>query len=464
MSDAIYDYDFIVIGSGPAGQKAAIQAAKAGQHVAIVELDSLFGGACVHKGTIPSKTLRENAQRINSMRQNARLVDFELNENLEVITLLARLDEVFKSHNEMLREQIERNHIERIHARARFVDDHTLSLIIIGGEAETVTAKNIIIATGSSPLLPDNIPADHEHVFDTDSILSMMYLPESLMVVGSGVTACEFATIFQALGVKVTMLDQTARPLPFLDVDMTDAFIKAFEAMGGQWIANEKVERVEWADGKVISKCRSGTVVRAEKLLYAAGRQANVNGLDLDKAGLSLDENGVIPVNAQLQTTVSHIYAAGDVIGPPSLASTSMEQGRRAVRNALGLATEASSQLTPSGIYSIPELSSVGMTEAEARAVYGDVLIGRASFAEVARGVISGNTAGMLKLITDKQGKKLLGVAVIGEGATELVHLGQVAMLTDADVDIFVDNTFNFPTLAEAYRIAALDILAQRPQ
>jgi len=292
----------------------------------------------------------------------------------------------------------------------------------------------------------------------------MLYLPTSLTVLGGGVIASEYASIFQALGVKVTMIDRYPTPLGFLDGDMVDTFVEAFKAMGGTWLGNQNVEKVYW-DGvsDVVTECADGTVVKSQKLLCAAGRLANVTGLELDNAGLSLNERGLISVDENLRTSVDNIYAAGDVIGPPSLASASMEQGRRAACNALGLKLGNMSQLIPSGIYSIPELSSVGLTEAQAKEKYGTVLVGRAKFEEVARGQISGNTEGMLKIVADANGKKILGVMLVGEGSTEVVHIGHMAMLAEQDVDIFVESTFNFPTLAEAYRIAALEILAQRP-
>lgn len=459
-----FDYDVVVIGSGPAGQKSAIQAAKAGQRVAIIERDSLFGGACVHRGTIPSKTLRENALRVKHMRQNAALSDFELSEDTEIATLVNRLDDVLKAHDMYMREQIDRNSVERIHGRASFVDNETLHIAKVGGEAKDIRAKTIIIATGSFPRQPDNIPIDHEHILDSDSILSMLYLPATLTVLGGGVIASEYASIFQALGVKVTMIDKYPTPLGFLDSSMTDTFVSAFEAMGGSWLGSNEVEEVYW-DGisDVVTKCKNGTVIRSQKLLCAAGRVANVDHLDIENAGLTLTERGIIPVDDQLRTVVPNIFAAGDVIGPPSLASASMEQGRRAACNALGIEIGTMSQLIPAGIYSIPELSSVGLTEQQAREKHGDILVGIAQFAEVARGQISGNTEGMLKIVSDAKGETILGVMVAGEGATEVVHIGHMAMLCDADVEIFVESTFNFPTLAEAYRIAALEILAQRP-
>jgi len=460
-----FNYDVLVIGSGPAGQKSAIQAAKLGQRVAIIERDSLFGGACVHRGTIPSKTLRENALRVNNMRQNAALADFELAEDTEMNTLFDRLDEVLKSHDVYMRKQIDRNDIERIHGRASFIDQHTVKVTKVGGDTATISVNKVIIAAGSYPRTPDNVPIDHEHIFDSDSILSMLYLPSSLTVLGGGVIASEYASIFQALGVKVTMIDRYPTPLGFLDSDMTDTFVHAFEAMGGTWMGSQNIEKVYWDDvSQVVAECADGTVVRSQKLLCCAGRLANVRGLQLENAGLALNERGLISVDENLRTSVDNIYAAGDVIGPPSLASASMEQGRRAACNAFESEIGEMSQLIPSGIYSIPELSSVGLTEKQAIEQHKNILVGRAKFAEVARGQISGNTEGLLKIVADAEGKKILGVMLVGEGSTEVVHIGQMAMLCNADVDIFIESTFNFPTLAEAYRIAALEILAQRPE
>lgn len=456
-------FDMIVIGSGPAGQKSAVQAAKAGQTVAIIERDKALGGACVHRGTIPSKTLRENALRVNHMRQNARLADFQLGEDVELITLIDRLDEVLCSHDEFMQRQMQRNHITRLHGRASFISSTELSLEKVRGEHELYTAKNIVIASGSLPRKPDNIPIDHEYIFDSDSILSMLYLPKSLTVLGGGVIASEYASIFQALGVKVTMIDKYPTPLGFLDNDLTERFVHVFEKMGGTWVGETDVEEVYW-DGlsAVVTKCADGRVFKSEKLLCAAGRIANVKDLKLENAGLALNERGLISVDDDLRTEVAHIFAAGDVIGPPALASASMEQGRRASCNALGIKVGTTSSTIPIGIYGIPELSSVGMSEQQAKKEHTDIIIGRANFEEIARGQISGNSEGMLKIICDADGRKVLGVTIVGENATELVHIGQMALLTNADVDIFVESIFNFPTLAEAYRVAALSIIGQR--
>jgi len=456
-------FDVIVIGSGPAGQKAAVQAAKAGKTVAIVERDQWLGGACVHRGTIPSKTLRENALRVKKMRENAALCSFELAEDTEMSTLIDRLNRVLKAHDGFMVNQIKRNNIERVHGRAKFISANELEITKVRGEPEMYKADSFVIASGSVPRTPDNIPVDHENIFDSDSILTMLYLPRSLTVLGGGVIASEYASIFQALGVKVTMIDRYPLPLGFMDADLTEKFVHSFQEMGGAWLGEKNVTTAEW-DGlsQVVTTCDDGTVVKSSKLLCAAGRLANVKDLHVENAGLTLNEFGNISVDEMLKTTAPHIFAAGDVIGPPSLASASMEQGRRASCNALGIEVAPMGKMIPTGIYGIPELSAVGLTEQQANKDHGQITIGRANFEEISRGQINGIRDGMLKIICDEKGEKILGVQIVGEGATELIHIGQMAMLSNANVDIFVESIFNFPTLAEAYRVAALAIIGQR--
>ena len=457
-------YDLIVIGSGPSGQKSAIQAAKLGKKVALVERDRYLGGACVHRGTIPSKTLRENALRVTHMRANAKLSNFSLTDNLEMSVLIDRLDDVLMAHDMYMEKQIARNHVDRLHGRAEFIDNSQIRLVTPRGEPRVLEYEQCVLATGSYPRKPDNIPVDHEHIYDSDSILSMLYLPSSLTVLGGGVIASEYASIFQALDVKVTMIDKYPLPLGFLDGDLTENFVHAFESMGGTWMGETVVNKVYWDGSQVVTECDDGKVVASEKLLCAAGRIANTKDLQLENIGLSLNEQGLISVDHNLQTNVAGIFAAGDVIGPPALASTSMEQGRRASCNAYDVPIGEMSQTIPTGIYGIPELSSVGLSEAAARKQYGEVIVGKAVFEEIARGQISGIQDGMLKIVCDGKGEKILGVMIVGEGATELVHIGQMALLAHADVDIFVESIFNFPTLAEAYRVAALAVIGQRNQ
>lgn len=457
------NYDVIVIGSGPAGQKAAIQAAKAGCSVAIIERSRELGGSCVQRGTIPSKTLRENALRVKAMRQNAEFANFTLPEEMELATLIQRLEEVLKAHDEYMRRQIVRNEVVLFHGRAKFLSATAIEVTDVRGQVSHLHSKYIVIATGSEPRTPPHIHVDHEHLFDSDSILSMLYLPRSLVVLGGGVIASEYASIFQALGVKVTMIDRYPRPLGFLDDDLTSAFVSEFEAMGGTWMGNATVTKAYWNGfDAVITELDGGTQIRSEKLLCAAGRISNIKDLDIEAAGLAVNEKGLISVDKYLRTEVPSIFAAGDIIGPPSLASASMEQGRRATCNALNLPLGSMNSLIPTGIYSIPELSAIGLSETAAMKAHKTIIMGKARFDEIARGQISGIQNGFLKIICDGEGDKILGVMIVGEGATELIHIGQMAMINNCSIDVFVDNIFNFPTLAEAYRVAALSIIGQR--
>lgn len=457
-------FDIIVIGGGPAGQKAAIQGAKARKKVLLVELDTAIGGACVQRGTIPSKTLRETAIALSGFqRRSGNVYTISAREDLHLASLITRKDAVVAAHAKYMTDQLTRNHVERWHGRASFAGPHEIEVETVTGGKERAAGEFIIIASGSRPREPAEIPIDHEHVLDSDSILSMIYLPRSLTVLGSGVIAAEYASIFGALGVKVTMIDKAARPLGFIDPDITHHFVASFEAMGNTFIGNAAIKNVEF-DGvsEVVTTLGDGRTVRSEKLLCALGRVANVEALNLEKAGVTLSARSLVEVNDKYQTKAPHIYGVGDVIGPPSLASAAMEQGRRAVCHALGLGSIGAPELIPAGIYTIPEMSSVGLTEAQAAERHGTTIVGLAKFNEVARGQIAAIEDGLLKLIADPTGKQLLGVQVIGEGACELVHIGQMALLANLPIDTFVESVFNFPTLAEAYRVAALAIIGKR--
>ncbi len=457
-------WDVVVIGSGPAGQKAAVQAAKAGRKVCLIERELGVGGACVHRGTIPSKTLRETALHLAELRNRlGKHVKVELQHDVQLASLMDRMQSVVTAHVEYQTKQLRRNGIEQIHGRARFVDAHTIAIDSIHGRSREVRGETIVIATGSRPRTPADIPVDHEYVYDSDSILSMAYLPKSLTVLGSGVIASEYATIFAALGVPVTMIDKSDRPLAFLDREVLDRFVESFESHPGcVFVGSAKVKSVAWNGlDAVVTTLDNGWEVKSERLLCALGRVANVEDLAIDQAGLKLSDRGHVPVDKDCRTAVANIFAVGDVIGPPSLASASMEQGRRAMRVALNLPTSEHQDLIPAGIYTLPEISSIGLSEAEAKKAGHDVVVGRAKFAELARGQISGTQDGMLKLVADVDSQRILGCQIIGEGATELVHLAQMAMMTNSQVSMFVEKIFNFPTLAEAYRVAALDIAGQ---
>ena len=462
--NAVEHFDVVVVGSGPAGHKAAIQTAKAGKTAVIIEREESIGGACVHRGTIPSKTLRETALAFSEFpKKTGRVFSVAMREDLEVASLLTRMEHVVTAHERFMTDQLRRNGTVKMHGRARFVDAHHLDVETVTGAVRRVHGDFIVIATGSRPRTPPDVPVDHDKILDSDSILSMSWLPQSLTVLGAGVIASEYASIFAALGVKVTMVDKGPRPLGFLDPEIVDRFVASFKRAGGRYLGGHRATSVKW-DGveKVVATLDDGSVVESEKLLCCLGRVANLEGLELQNAGLAPNDRGLIDVDANCRTTVPHLYAVGDVIGPPSLASSSMEQGRRAMCHALGLSLNTGADVIPAGIYTIPEMSQVGLTEAEATKKYGGALVGRAKFDELARGQISAIEDGLLKLVADPGGKRVLGVQIVGEGACELIHVGQMALLADAEVDTFVDNIFNFPTLAEAYRVAALDIAKQR--
>ena len=458
------DYDLIVIGGGPAGQKAAVQGAKAGARVLLVERAKSAGGACVRYGTIPSKTLRETALSLGKFRKlTAHVMDVEMPSHLQVSSLMERKDEVIAAHERYMQAQLVRNGIELLQGVARFTSPETIEVTLLDGSKRRLSSRYFVIAAGSSPRTPDNVPVDHEHILDSDSLLSLSYLPESLVVLGAGVIACEYASIFAALGVKVTIVDKGERPLAFMDQELVEHFLKELRQAGSDFLGGKSLENVVF-DGlsSVETRLAGGEIIRSEKLFCALGRVAPVAALGLEAAGVKVTPRGLVEVDKNLRTSVPHIYGAGDVIGPPALASTSMEQGRRAVCHALGLDLGRQGDLAPIGIYTIPELGSVGMTEQQVRERHGDVLVGRAKFEEVARGQISAAENGLLKLVVHPETGVVLGAHAAGESATELVHIGQMAIIGGLTFETFIDTVFNFPTFAEAYRVAAFDLLKQQ--
>lgn len=458
-------YDWVVIGAGPAGQKAALQGASEGRRVLVVDQGRAPGGECVNRGTIPSKTLRETARHFAALeRRSAGVLRCELSPDAQLTGLMQRLEEVRTAHARTLAAQLAESGAEFRQSRARFVGERRLELRTPGGDRSTVTADTVFIAVGSRPRTPEDVPVDHDLVLDSDSILSLVYLPRSLIVLGAGVIAVEFASIFASLGVEVTIVDRYPHPIGFMDEELCRGFVRAFRARGGRFLGATRYTRVSGDGlGGAVVELESGEVLRAEKVLAALGRVANLQALALEATGLAPNVRGHLAVGKHGETAVPGIYACGDVVGPPALASTSMEQGRRAARHALGRpVSDDELGMVPCGIYTLPELASVGLTEADARAKHGAVLVGRASFGELARGMIEGAEDGFLKLVVDPSHARLLGCHVLGDGAAELVHVAEVAMLGGLTVDTFVERTFNFPTLAEAYRVAALDVLAQR--
>jgi len=455
-------FDIIVIGAGPAGQKAAIQGAKAGKRVALIERERGIGGSCVYRGTIPSKTLRESALQLDRLKSAGAAFDFSLKPDIQIATLLSRLEDVISAHDTFMSRQLRRNGISLLHGRAGFLDAHTIEMLTVDGGRQSLTADAIILATGSRPRNPENIPVDHEHILDSDSLLSMIYLPRSLTIIGGGVIGCEYASIFALLGTQVTLIDRAPSPLQFMDHELVTHFVKLFEQQGGRYLGGQQILEVRW-DGAahVVTTLKDNPPVKSEKLLVALGRQANIEDLNLAAAGLTATEKGTVSVNQFCQTDVPHIYAVGDMVGAPALASKAMEQGRRAARHALNLPVGDAASTIPLGIYTIPEMASIGLDEEAARERYRNPLIGRAKFEEVARAQISGAGQGLLKMVADPSGEQLLGVQIVGDSATELVHVGQSALQQGATIESFIDNIFNFPTYAESYRIAALDILGQ---
>lgn len=455
-------YDVLVIGSGPAGMHAATHAALAGRQVAIVERERDLGGACVHRGTIPSKTLRETSLQLSRMRRAVKSFDARLDQSTEVSSLMTQLNDVVDAHVGYMTRQVVRAGVERIHGRARFASAEQVDVRHVDGQVSHISANAIVVAVGSSPRLPPEIPVDHENILDSDSILSMIYLPESLTVLGAGVIASEYASIFAELGVDVTIVDRGDRPCSFMEKHLTDRFVSSFEATGSRYLPNRNIVSVAF-DGAshVITKLEGGEEIRSRKLLCALGRVANLRGLNIEAAGIEPTKRGHIPVNEHCQTVVPNIYAVGDVIGFPALAATSMEQGRRAVYHFLGIPPGPASDLSPVGIFTIPEMASIGRSEQSVVDEYGSALTGIARFDEVARGHISGAQDGLLKLVAAPDGHTLLGVHIIGDGACELIATGQMAIIAGQPVTTFVDNIFNWPTLAESYRVAAMDLLGK---
>lgn len=462
-SPAIYDYDLFVIGSGPAGQRAAIQAAKLGRRVGVAERMTAVGGVCLHHGTIPSKTFREAALHLSGFRERGVYgASYKVKHDITMSDLLYRADWVIRNEVDVIRHQLTRNRVELFEADASFIGPHELRLD--GGDgrgSREVTAEKIIIACGTHATRDPSMPFDGKTVFTSDDILALDRLPRSIAVIGGGVIGCEYATIFAALGVRVTLIDKRRRLLDFVDFEIIDELahqmrqnrvtLRLGEAVSSLSLlgnSGEKGVRIALESGKEIS---------AEKALYSIGRTGAVDKLNLEAAGLAADKRGRLSVDERFRTDVPHIYAVGDVVGFPSLASTSMEQGRQAACDALGAEPPAPDEHFPYGIYTIPEISVCGQSEEELTANGISYEVGKASYREIARGQIMGDEGGILKLMFEAHTKELLGVAIIGEGASELIHIGQAVMAHKGSVDFFVDTVFNYPTLAECYKTAAFD-------
>jgi NAD(P) transhydrogenase len=455
------DYEMLVIGSGPAGQKAAIQAAKLGRLVAIVERRDTIGGVSVNTGTIPSKTLREAIVYLTGIDQRALYGrSYRVKEDLTIDDLMGRAYHVIQAEADVVRDQLRRNHVQLLTGIARFVDPHTVAITPShGGEEQRVSADVIVIATGSRPARPQSVDFDGRTILDSDGILQLERIPNSLLVVGAGVIGIEYASMFAALGTRVTVVERRRRLLDFCDVEISEALQYHLRDLGVVFRFGEEVTAVDAHGGGAVTHLNSGKRIPAEVVLYSAGRLGATEELALDEAGLSADERGRIKVGDNYQTSLEHIYAVGDVIGFPGLAATSAEQGRLASLHAFGLDVHSMGDLLPVGIYTIPEISFVGATEEELteRAVPYEVGVSR--YRELARGQILGDSYGMLKLLASPDDHRLLGVHVFGTGATEVIHVGQAVMGNGGTIDYLVGNVFNYPTLAESYKVAALDAM-----
>ena len=453
-------YDMLVIGSGPAGQKAAIQAAKAGKKAGIIERRHVVGGICTNTGTIPSKSLREAVLFLSGFRQrNVYGASFRVKSDVTLEDLSLRCQHVIKAEQEIIKNQLARNHVDFIHGTAIFTEAHRLA-IVNGADRVEYGADYIVIACGTEPARPAEIPFDSETVIDSDCLLSLKQLPKGLTIVGGGVIGCEYACMLATLGIPVTLVERRPRLLEFVDTEIIEALQYHMRQIGVTLRFNEEVVGVEKSpDSSVTIRLKSGKQVRAPLLLYSVGRSGATRGLGLEAIGLQTDERGRIKVNANFQTVLPHIYAVGDVVGFPSLASSSMQQGRHAACHAFGIRCETTNLLLPYGIYSIPEISMVGRNEEELTRDGVPYELGISRYREIARGQLIGDTVGMLKLLFHSDTRELLGVHGIGEGATELIHIGQAVMALGGKLDYFIDTVFNYPTLAECYKVAALAAL-----
>lgn len=458
MPDQHLEYDLIVIGSGPAGQKAALAAAKQCRRVALIERQQVVGGFCLHTGTIPSKTLREaviyfTGHRLHSLYGTS----YRTKDRIMMDDLTFRVQHVIRCELDAIASQLRRNNIDLYYGTASFDSPHTVE--VEGLHTTTrLRGKAFVIAVGSRPARPAHIPFTPGCIIDSDGILELPEIPRSMVVVGAGIIGCEYGTIFSTLGVEVTLIDQRPTLLDFVDREIIDSLIYHMRSENVILRLNESVSKVFIDEqDRIVTELESGKRIISQTLLFAVGRQGATDTLRLEAAGLDTDDRGRIPVNDVYQTAVPHIYAAGDVIGFPALAATSIEQGRLAALHALGLPAETYSALAPFAIWAIPEISMVGETEAQLTQARVPYEVGVAHYRETAKGLILGDEIGMLKLLFHRDSHRLLGVHAIGERAAEIIHIGQVAMACQSPVDYFVNTVFNYPTLAEAYKIAAFD-------
>jgi len=458
--DSAHEYDLVCIGSGPAAIRGAIQAAKLGRRAAIVEKAKMLGGSCLRTGTIPSKTFREAVRSLtlDSVVKTMHATGLQ-RVRPTMHQLVSRVQDVMETESTTIRAMLDRNDVTVISGMAGFIDPHTLRIESLDS-ARVIRASHVLIATGSRAILPKGVLCDGETIFSSDNILEMRELPHSMTVMGAGVIGIEYASMFAAAGVLVTLVDKVDRPISFIDRELTDELMHQLRALRVTFRMNEEVDTVEVADGSprrgaVVTK--SGKRIVSDVILISAGRVGNVENLELETIGITPDQRGRIKVDENFQTSVPHVYAAGDVIGFPGLAATSYEQGRLAACHMFAECAEPMGQHYPYGIYAIPEISMVGATEEQLTKECVPYEIGVARYGEIARGLIRGDDAGLLKLIFHRDSRKLLGVHCIGEQATELVHIGQAVLHLGGGLDYFMQTVFNYPTFAECYKVAALN-------
>src|SRR5450432_38393 len=453
------EYDLVVIGSGPAGQKSAICAAKMRKKVAIIDRKRTIGGVCVHTGTIPSKTIREAVLYLSGFRQRTFYGrGYVLKDRIAMSDLTFRATAVMTREVDVIKAQLRRNYVTALEGDAHFTDPHTVEIVTEDG-VQQIRGEKILIACGTRPSHIDGIPVDGKRIFDSDQVHCLEEIPRELIVVGAGIIGLEYASMFAALGVKVTLLDQRPVLLDFVDREIVESLCFQLRQLGTVFRLGEKVVSVglDEARDRVFAQLESGKNVHGQGLLYTIGRQANSDLLNLESTGIASEGRGKLVVNENFQTSVPHIYAAGDVIGFPALASTSMEQGRLASCHMFGTPGKMPANLIPYGIYTIPEISMVVYTEEQSTLQKTPYEVGLARYAELAKGQMLGDEQGMLKLIFDPTSLRLLGVHAIGDRAAEIIHIGQVVLALNATIEYFRDAVFNYPTLAEAYKVAALD-------
>ncbi|HLO33643.1 MAG TPA: Si-specific NAD(P)(+) transhydrogenase [Anaerolineales bacterium] len=456
-------YDLIVIGAGPAGEKGASKAAQHGKRVALIERAPYLGGAGINTGTVPSKTLRESALYFSGLRQRGLYgIDYSLKENLTVKDFMYREHIVVDKERDMIAQHVRHHNISVIHGEASLKDAHTVGIKSSTG-AEEISGDFILIATGSSPHRPPEIPFDDELICDSDSILGMKRIPKTMAVVGGGVIGTEYASIFTALGIHVTLIEPRGTIVSFVDSEIRQRLIDQLAKLGLTFLFNDRMTKTELIGDHVRVTLDKGEPQDFEVALIAAGRQSNVGGLGLEQVGVKLGDRGLILVDENYKTNIPNIYAVGDVIGFPALASTSMEQARIAVVNAFDIKyKEYLAPFLPLAVYAIPEVSAVGLTEDECKEKNIPYLVGRAYYEDNARGQIIGDMSGMIKLVFSPTDKKLLGAHIIGEQASEIIHIASHVMLANGPIDAFIDAVYNYPTLSGSYETAAYDGLANQ--